>query len=407
MSRAVLVVLALLAFVLPLVEAPKNLLWLLFVSLCAVAAVRAGLAGQPAFGRPEHRHDLVFAGLFLAPLISVVCAPVLQQWTELGNIVVYLSVGWVLSRVRLNERQTIALLSAAVAGTLVALALGVWIKVRTGHQYLELHSVGQVNHSALYGAAIGSLVLVATAACWPRLRRSGRIAMALLSAAFFVLMFIWGSRGALLAYLAGLAMFGLYFLRAMKYRLVPALAGAAVLAALTLTATPLLIEKTASNFVEGSRGSLRLAAASTAFEIWRHAPLTGVGAAAFASVSPEQVRGWVTARGETYVEDNYLFSNHAHSLFFNTLAERGLVGVAALLALLVVWSMALWQRRPDAGSSALHWLIWGSGLAGWSMVFVGGLFNTTLHHEHGMLGMLLFGLLLGSLPGSLPVAEPA
>ena len=401
-SRAAFVVLALLAFVLPLVEAPKNLFWLLFASLCTVAAVRAHLSGLPPIGRPNRRHDLVFSGLFLAPLISVACAPVLHEWSELGNIVLYVSIGWVLARARLSERQVLEVLSAVVAGTLVAVALGLWIKQHSGRQYLELHSVGQVNHSALYGVAVGLLVLVATAAYWSRLRRPGRVGMALLSIGFFVLMFGWGSRGALLAYLAGLAIFGVYFLRVMKYRLMPALAGAAILAALTLAFNPFLIQKTTNNFAAGFPDSERIAAAHSAIEIWRHAPLTGVGAAAFRSVSPEQMRAWVTARGETYVQANYFFSNHAHSLYFNTLAERGLVGMAALLALLVLWSVALLQRRPDARSSAAHWLVWGSGLAGWSMVFVGGLFNTTLHHEHGILGMLMLGLLLGSLP----VAEP-
>jgi len=355
---------------LPLVEAPKNLAWLAFVVLWLINSLR-----QRNFGSMPRVGSAALAGVFVSTLVAIALGAEPRQWGELGNMVVYLVLGALLGRTRCSERQVGVLLAVALAATLAGVGLGLWLQLQGKRQWLELYSVGHVNHSALYGAGIALLALAAVLAWWPHLNRRGRLCGAALNVLLFYLMFAWSSRGALLAYLAG----GL------------------LLGALTLWINPAVIDKTRANLA-GTSSSLRIAAARTALEIWRQQPLTGIGAGNFKVASPAGVEAWVRARNEPFVAADYLFSNHAHSLYFNTLAERGALGVLALALLCAWWLGELLRRRPRATSPAAQWLGWGTGWAGFSVVWIGGLFNTSLHHEHGMLALACLGILIGSTP---------
>ncbi|HEX5127938.1 MAG TPA: O-antigen ligase family protein, partial [Rhodocyclaceae bacterium] len=285
--------------------------------------------------------------------------------------------------------------------TVIGLIHGYWFKITYHRDWLQLNSVGQVNHSALYGAGIAMVAIVLTAVFWRSATPVLRTLSSLLSLALLGVMFTWGSRGALLTYLLGVVIFGLHFVRVAKVRVWPIVLLSVVVASTSLALNPLIIKKTQDNFSSGD-GAGRLMAARTASEIWRHFPITGVGAANFSQISPEQIDKWLAQRNEQFVYGDYLFSSHAHNVYFNTLAERGIVGLVALLALMALWTIELVRRRPNETSGTTHWLCWGAALSGWVVVFAGGVFNTTLHHEHGMLAMCFLGLLLGSVPGPSP-----
>jgi O-antigen ligase len=163
-----------------------------------------------------------------------------------------------------------------------------------------------------------------------------------------------------------------------------------------------LIEKTNTNIKSGNLSSLRVEISHTATEIWKHHTLSGVGPANFSATSPAQIEHWILARGESYVPSFYYYSSHAHNLFFNTLAERGLIGITVLIGLCGAWLFALYKHRPTERieERPLAWAGWGAGWAGWCLVFIGGLFNTTLHHEHGMLAMMCLGTFLSAASNS-------
>jgi O-antigen ligase len=394
LNRTEFVLLCLFSIALPLVEAPKNIFWALFLLLWV------GRSAQTRnWGSLPVRWDALFAALIAIPVIDVLASsPYPHSWRELGDIVGYVSLGWMISRSRLSARQIVVLCVCLIAATLVGVVHGYWVLATDPKRiWLQLNSVGHVNHSALYGMGIASLSVVFAAAEWfvaaVRNQRD-RILTLVVALVMLAVMVSFGSRGALLAYLFCVSGFLILFARVRNIRLWPIALMGLVVAAAALALDPKLIQKTEQNIQSGRITSERAEAFNTAVEVWRHRPLTGVGPANFSAISPEQVEAWVKERGETYSRDHFLFSSHAHNVYFNTLAERGLLGIGVLLTLAVSWLVALWRRRPSATTDTTGWLSWGAGWSGWFVVFAGGMFNTTLHHEHGMLAALGLGLLL-------------
>jgi O-antigen ligase len=107
------------------------------------------------------------------------------------------------------------------------------------------------------------------------------------------------------------------------------------------------------------------------------------------------VAWWLDKSGRLFQPDDLFFSTHAHGLYSNTLAERGLVGTLPLLAFLAGIGLALLRSRPPRETSPLQQTLWGAALGAWVITAVGGIFNTTLHHEHALLTMILLGIWLG------------
>lgn len=100
-----------------------------------------------------------------------------------------------------------------------------------------------------------------------------------------------------------------------------------------------------------------------------------------------------------YDETDYYYrsTSHAHNLYLNVLAERGSVGFILLMAFLVYWAMQLFVHRPTAVDFNYTWTLWGSSLSAFVMVVGIGTVNTTLHHEHAMLSVIVLALWLTGL----------
>jgi O-antigen ligase len=381
---------------LPLVEMPKNLAWLLYVCTWAANRVLAREWG----GRWDY-WDTLFALWIGSAYLAAAFAGL--QGSELGGaheLARYALLGWLVKRAGYGARALTWLVGALVVSTLAGLAHGYW-RIVTGASasgVLQLHSVGHVNHSAIYLA-----IMVGVCACWLFARwhgwTNGRRAAALSICVFLLAsLVVTASRGAV-----GVGFVMLLLLAAAWWPRTRALLGGMV-AVVALSAAAViglnteLVRKHETFAARDNTMSSRDVIWRMSLAAWERFPWFGVGMDNYSLITYDRVQAWRVEAGKDFERARYLQQPHAHNLFFNALAERGAVGLGVLAAVLIGWLAALLRWRPRPRDGDQQWILWGGAASAWIVTVGVGLVNTTLHHEHGLLAALLLGLWLSTLP---------
>ena len=386
-----------LAFFLPLREAPKNILWLAYV----VAWVVNRMLTRDWGGRWDGWDTLIVAWLgsgYLAALFAGIRTPEGNEWGAVNDLVRYISILFCVKRGRYTSTQKVLLLSMLVASCLLADIEAWWRwKIEHARKALELVSVGHVNHSAIYLAICTGTVFGMALQYWREQQSSLRILAVAAQILLLSSILMTDSRAAVLATLLLIISLALLAGRA---------AGAgpkmwwALAAALILSigiggwgAVSRQIIHTAANNVLAERDLIwsRALVASSAN------PLFGVGMDNFSRITDERLQSWVIASGKPYVASDFRRAPHAHSLFLNTLTERGIAGLGVLLVVLTAWALLLRSRLPGCSGGASV-AVWCASFSGWFITVLIGFANTTLHHEHAILAVITLGLLLAAEP---------
>ncbi|MBC7803156.1 MAG: O-antigen ligase family protein [Candidatus Parcubacteria bacterium] len=381
--------------VLPLVEFWKALFWLAYVLTWLVNRVRSR-----GFGGSWHWWDtLVLFWIGSAYLAAVFAGLGGSAWAKTGDVATHVLLLWLVMRGGYSERELRWFLGALVASTIAGLAYGYW-RIWSGagkSGTLQLHSVGHVNHSAIYLAVmVGVCVswLFARWQAWPPGRRASGLAIALLVTTSLA---VTASRGAIAAGFALVLLLAAAWWPRWRGALLGSVAAATIAAALLVGLGAEVVRKQLDNAAAGNVLSFRDGIWRMGLAAWEKYPWFGVGKDNYGRITPDRVREWRTEAGREYDASRYVQFPHAHNLYVNTLAERGAVGFAGVAALLVAWLVSLlrYRPRPDAGDFA--WLAWGGAAGAWLVTAGVGIVNTTLHHEHGQLVVLLLGVWLSTL----------
>lgn len=379
---------------LPLLEAPKNLLWGAWIIAWLYHRVR-----DKDYGGPWDTWDSLIALLIASGYVVAVFAGLHnKEWGGANDILRYGSILWALKRSGYGEREFRWLIVTVIMSTLIALGAALWsLYVSHSHGTLKLHSVGHVNHSAIYLAISYGIALAALMAFWGRLGWVWRVAGLLAVGVFAAGVFITSSRGAVGVMLVLTFFMSLAWLR--KSKAVAAITMAMLIATASITYFSKVDVFTkhqssvAADDVLSHRGEIW----NAAVEAWKRYPLFGVGMGNYGQISTERIKQWVEASGRTYVASNYLSYAHGHSLYFNTLAERGLFGLGVLVMLLSAWFYWLLRYLPGAHDENMAWMLWGGSLSAWLVTVGVGTVNTMLHHEHAILSVLMLGTWLAYL----------
>ncbi len=386
-----------LAFFLPLREAPKNLFWLAYVVVWVVNRVRSREWG----GRWDGWDTLILLWLgsgYLAALFAGIRTPEGNEWGAVNDLVRYAVLLFCVRRAGYTLEQCAALLIVLLVSCVAGTLEGIWNwRVVHKRKWIELVSVGHVNHSAIYiviclGAGAGMMVSIGQI-----LRPAWR---GLLAAAIFFLLasvFAGESRAAVLAALSLLA--AIFVLGRTRIGAVfGALAFASVIGAAAVLGGTGSLERQIQNIEANNILSERDLIWNRALVAVRAAPWFGVGMDNFSRITDERLKSWLAEQQRTHVERDYARAPHGHSLYINTVTERGLVGLAVLLAILGAWAVALVHRRPDASSPLIQSTIWYAAFSAWFVTVVIGVVNTTMHHEHAMLAVTMLAMLIPALP---------
>ena len=384
-----------LCFFLPLFEAPKNLLWVAYVLTWVVNRLRSGDWG----GRWDLWDTLIAAWIASGFVVAAFAGLDGDQWRGAADLVRYGSLLWLAKRAGYAPRELRWILGTLVASTVVGLAMGYW-RLLSGvgkSGTLQLYSVGHVNHTAVYIAIILGVCVSWMFACWRAWRVGTRAVAIAVSTLVLVSLVVTASRGAIGVGLATLPILAVAWWP--RWR-APAIASGAVVA-LVIIATVFsgaeVMQKQEQVEAKQDVLSNRNGVWRVALAAWERYPWFGVGMDNYSRIAPERIKAWNAEAGKPYDARQYFFTSHAHSLYFNTLAERGIVGTAALAAVLLAWAVWLVRFRPAQDSADDEWLLWGAAAAAWIVTTGVGLVNTTLHHEHGILAALLLGLWLSRL----------
>ncbi len=381
---------------LPLVEFWKNLALLAYVIAWTVNRLRARDFG----GAWRASDTLVLLWIGAAYLAATFAGLQQSAWAKTGDVAVSALLFWLVTRAGYATRELRYVLGALVLSTLAGLAIGYW-RMWSGvgkSGNLQLHSVGHVNHTAIYIAMILGLCVSWLFACWRAWPGNRRVVALAITALMLVSLVVTASRAAvgvgfLLVLILALAWWP-------RWR-APLAAGAVVIGVTSAMLAGFgadVVRKqeslaAAQNVLSYRDGMWRMGLAA-----WEKYPWFGVGKDNYNRISHELVRSWRAEAGKDYDAARYVWFPHAHSLYVNTLAERGAVGFATLAAVLLAALAALLRYRPRSADGNFAWLAWGGAASAWIVTAGVGTVNTTLHHEHGLLAALLLGLWLSTLP---------
>lgn len=388
---------------LPSLEAPKNLLWLAYLVTWLVNRFRSR-----NFGGPWDKWDSLIAlwivtGYAIAPFAGLPHS----EWGGANDILRYAALLWLVKRSGYSPRELIWLIAAMALSTAIALGYGLWEwLVAHRSSALQLNSVGHVNHSAVYLAISFGALLAAMMAFWAKLGGIPRLLGMGLALVFAAAVVLSASRAAAGILLLLPLLLGIAWLRRSRVPLAILLLSTLLLAGSVYFIKPEVVQKQETNVKANNILAFRDQIWNTALAAWEKYPWFGVGMHNFNRIPMEQIKTWRAEAGKPYDPARYIGTAHAHSLYFNTLAERGIVGAAVLASVLLFWLYSLIRFLPQSGGSDLDWALWGGSMSAWVVSSGIGLVNTTLHHEHGMLAALLLGMWLAGMRAKPNPAKP-
>ncbi|MBC7755954.1 MAG: O-antigen ligase family protein [Bdellovibrio sp.] len=384
-----LALLTLMVLALPSIEAPKNIFLVFFVIMALFRQISNKSTSWQFW---DWLFLLCIGSAFLSALFAGITPG--DEWKGFGVLVTYVSVGWMISRANYTKTEIAWLFWVAVIGVIPPLIWGFcqYLWLHTKHD-LQLHSVGHVNHSAIYLAIIFGASVGASLSLWQSVSTKMRITLLALSVFLLIGLFVGDSRGALgVASLMALILITVLSMNAkMKWLAYGVLALTAVLA---VSLSSSVVTKQIDLQKKGMILSYRDKVWNVSLEASRFYPVLGIGLDNWKLLKPEDIKKSVEARNKVYNPDDYYFVGHSHNIYLTALVERGYLGLSVLLLLVFAWLRQLVKTFALTRSDATAAYLWAGSFSAWLVTFGVGTVNTTLHHEHGILAFLFLGLYL-------------
>ncbi|HCL81758.1 MAG: hypothetical protein A2077_07580 [Nitrospirae bacterium GWC2_46_6] len=254
---------------------------------------------------------------------------------------------------------------AIVASTTIGTGWGLANFMIGREATFELLSVGHVNHSSIYLA----LSLTVIIAYLEHLKTTSEKIFFYISSIILIAAFvIASSRASFLAF--GAAMLMVFICMEKKKQFVSFSVMFFLITAVLIYFVDMTLLTKDYSFRDASLKT-RLNLWSKGWEMFLSHPILGVGAKHFKFYNP------------------FEYGSHAHNLLINTLAQFGIAGFSALMVFFyfILRSLKAAYKRN---------MLWSSACGAFIIVLMNGMFNTTLHSEHGLLFVLISAMISGN-----------
>jgi O-antigen ligase len=392
-----LIMLSLMVVSLPSVEAPKNIFLVGYLITRIFSEVNQFKNGL----RQWALWDSLFLLIVLTAFLSTVFAGFsgLEEWKGYKVLLTAIFTGWFLSRTHYTKNQFQFLFKLIILSTIPPLLWGLYeFLITHSRGTLEIHSVGHVNHSAIYLVMIFGASLAWALSEFNTLKEKikwhGRALFhSLLSFLFFISLIIGQSRGAFgIAVILSIIL--LFLIAKSKSIKILGVIGIISIILITIFTRAPIVEKQITNQENHNVLSFRDRVWNVSLEAARFYPLLGIGMSNWHFINLDQLKTSVEKRGEAFDSEKYYFPGHSHNLYLTALVERGIVGLIVTLLFMLVWIRQLIKTFHWAMQSKESTYLWGGSLSAWVATFGIGFVNTTFHHEHAILACLLLGIYL-------------
>jgi O-antigen ligase len=384
--------LSLMLLSLPSLEAPKNIFLILFL---ATSLYRQYTKKTKDSWR---LWDWIFLSYIASAFLSAAFAGIAHgaEWGGFMSILIWTGFAWLLSRTQYNQKEITWIIWVTILGTLPPLAWGLveYMVIHTKGA-LQLHSVGHVNHSAIYLGIILGAALSVTLSIWRDVGLIKRLGLILLPIIFFVSIIIGQSRGVFGISLIRLSLIILLIPNPKKIKAIAFALFAIVLALMPLMNAAIIQKQIAVQNVNNVLSD-RDRVWNVSIKAARFYPIFGVGNGNWNRITLEDLKKSMEQRDLPFDEKNYAIQyGHSHSLYLTALVERGIVGFMILAIFIGSWLGILIKSYDKLKSSSQGSYIWGASLSAWIVTCGVGLVNSTFHHEHAILALLFLSLHLG------------
>jgi len=379
---------------LPSLEAPKNI----FLAGYLITALYRQSQLPPS---KWTIWDWVFLSLIASSFLSALFPFMAggSEWKGFRGMLLWITFGWTLFRTDYNFDEKKYLFIFAILMTLPPLLWGLaQLLILFTKDSLQLHSVGHVNHSAIYLCMITGAALSLLAS---ELQSTHKKYVFITSLLFIFLIsseIISQSRGA----------FGIVFLLAFAILLLSKLPikiktlYVVLLSIFVITITFIkpapVIEKQITNQNNHNVLAQRDKVWQAALEVARLNPLLGIGGGNWKQINIDQLQSSVESRGEIFDRDTMgLQYGHPHNIYLSNLVDRGILGLITFLSFMFIWLITLINsyKKYNQDSKAMLFIL--GSFSAWTTIFGIGLVNTTFHHENALLALFFLSLHLSYL----------
>jgi O-antigen ligase len=345
--------------------------------------------------------DWVFLSLIISSFLSSLFPFMAggSEWKGFRGMLLWITFGWTLFRTDYNEKEKKYLFILAILMTLPPLIWGLTESlVLHTKDSLQLHSVGHVNHSAIYlcmmaGAALSFLI--------------GQLQSAQKKYVFIAnLLFIFLISSVIISQSRGA--FGIVFLLAfalillsklpIKIKTIYVVLLSIFLITIVFIKPAPVIEKQITNQNNHDILSQRDKVWRASFEVTRLNPMFGIGGGNWKQITIDQLKSSVESRGEKFVTEDFALQwGHPHNIYLSNLVDRGILGLITFLSFMFIWLIKLINSYKKFNQDSKAMLFIMGSFSAWTTIFGIGFVNTTFHHENALLALFFLSLHLNYL----------